>query len=109
MTALAILSPWLLFILYAAAMHLKHVRDDGKLTKAQAVLGYPWVALGLVIDVAVNVVICTPLFMEMPREWTVSSRLWRLSNGDPGWRQKLALALRAGLLDSLDPSGIHKG
>ena len=108
MTYLLLLSPWVLFILFAAAMHLKHVRDDGKLTTAQKVLGYPWVILGLVLDVLVNVVIGSPLFLEFPREWTASARLWRLSNGD-GWRQKVAEALRVGLLDSLDPSGIHKG
>lgn len=37
-------------------------------------------------------------------------RLWRWSNDpDGGWRRKLATAVRMGLLDNIDPSGIHKG
>lgn len=101
--------PWLLWGVYGLVMRLKQVREAGKLTTAQMVLGYPWLFLGLFLDFVVNVVIATPLFLELPHELTVSSRLWRLSNGEAGYRQRLALWIRTQLLDSLDPSGVHKG
>jgi hypothetical protein len=107
--AIIISCVYLLWVHYVAVMHLKHMLDDGIVTTAQKVLGYPALAVGLVLDLAVNVVVCTGLFLELPREWTVSGRLWRLSNGADGWRKSVALALRVGLLDSADPSGIHKG
>lgn len=102
-------SPWLLWILYAGVMRLKMLKDAGLLTPAQKAFGYPWLAIGLVLDAFVNLVFASFLFMEVPREWTVSGRLWRLSNGEPGRRQRWALAIRVALLDALDPSGVHRG
>lgn len=103
-------APWVLWIVYAAVMNLKRVRDTVGLTPAHKLFGYPALALGLVLDAYVNLVWGTLVFVEVPREWTLSSRLWRLSN-DPaaGWRQRWALALRVALLDSVDPNGVHRG
>lgn len=110
MTALVILSPWLLWIMYVAVMRLKQVREAGQLTWAMKVFGYPLLIVGLVIDFMVNVVFGSLILLEMPREWTLSARLWRWSN-DPngGWRQKVAKAVRVGLLDNIDPAGEHHG
>ena len=99
---------YLLWVHFVAIMHLMHMRADGLLTRSQKAIGYTALAVGLVLDLAVQLVITLP-FLELPREWTVSGRLWRLSNGKPGWRQKLALKIRVALLDSVDPAGIHKG
>ncbi|MCL2345560.1 MAG: hypothetical protein FWC58_06875 [Desulfobulbus sp.] len=104
-----IAAPWLLWIFYTAAMRLKMVRDAGLLTPAMKVFGYPSLAFGLALDLFVNVIVGSALFLEPPREWTLSGRLWRLSNGAAGWRQKLALAIRSALLDAIDPKGVHKG
>lgn len=110
LTLLAIpIAIYLLWVHYAAVMRLLQVRDAGKLTKAIKLIGYPALAIGLVLDFAVQVLICTLLFLELPKEFTVSGRLWRLSNDGSGWRKALALWLRVNLLDALDPSGIHKG
>lgn len=107
---LVVTAVWALWIIFVAVMRLKQLRDAGQLTTAMKCIGYPTLAVGLVLDAAVNVVLGSLAFMELPREWTLSGRLWRLSN-DPaeGWRQRLALALRSGLLDSVDPSGLHRG
>lgn len=107
-TLILALTPWLLWIFYTAIMRLKMVRDAGGLTLAMKVFGYPALVVGLVLDFAVNVVLGSLVFLELPREWTLSGRLWRLSN-DEGWRQRLAVSLRVALLDSIDPSGVHKG
>ena len=110
MITLAILSPWLLWIMYVAVMRLKQVRAAEQLTWAMKSFGYPLLAVGLVADLFVNVVLGSLVLLELPREWTLSSRLWRWSNDESGgWRQKVALAVRKGLLDAIDPSGVHKG
>ena len=103
-----LLAVYLLWLHFVAVMHLKHMRADGILTRSQRAFGYPALVIGLLLDLAVQLAITLP-FLELPREWTVSGRLWRLSNGKPSWRQKLALKIRVALLDSADPAGIHKG
>lgn len=107
-TLYTVVAVYLLWVHYVAIMHLMHMRSDGLLTKGQKAIGYTALGVGLALDLFVQILI-TALFLELPREWTVSGRLWRLSNGLPGWRQKLALKIRAGLLDTADPSGTHRG
>lgn len=103
---------YLLWIHYVAVMHLKHLRGEQKLTGAVTFMGYLALGVGLLIDLVVHLVVGSLLFLELPawREWTLSGRLWRLSNGpDDTWRRRLALAIRRGLLDQIDPEGVHKG
>lgn len=102
------LSIWMLWVMFVCVMRLKMLREAGQLTTAMKVFGYPTLAVGLVLDLFVNVVFGSLVFLEIPREFTLSSRLWRLSNGE-GWRAKVALAIRVGLLDAIDPAGVHKG
>lgn len=106
-----LVSVWLLWVFYAAVMRLKMVRDSGGLDGKPWIkaFGYLTLVVGLVLDFFVNVVAGTIVFREPPREWTLSSRLWRLSNGADGWRKRWAFAIRAALLDDIDPSGIHSG
>jgi hypothetical protein len=106
---ISIPAAWTLWVFYVAVMRLKQVRDAGKLTIAMKVFGYPLLVVGLVLDLLVNVCIGSVVFIEIPRELTLSSRLWRLSNGAPGYRQKVALWFRVNLLDAIDPDGIHHG
>lgn len=103
------ISPWILWIIFAAVMRLKQVREAGKLTLPMKVFGYPALAVGLIVDFVVNVMFGTLVLLELPRELTLSTRLWRLSNSEPSWRQRWALWLRTNLLDAIDPSGIHRG
>lgn len=102
-------SPWLLWVFYAAIMRLKQVRAAGGLTLAMKVFGYPALVVGLAIDFIVNLVIGSLVFAERPREWTLSGRLWRLSQTGTDWRQRWALAIRVALLDAIDPTGMHRG
>lgn len=107
--AYALLSIWGLWIMYVCVMRLQMLRDAGQLTTGIKIFGYPTLLIGLLLDTVVNVVVCTVLFMEPPKEWTVSARLWRHSEDGTGWRRRLAFILRTQLLDSVDPSGIHRG
>lgn len=101
---------WLYFV---AAMRLKMVRDAGKLSHGQRIFGYSVLFEGLLIDLVFHLTFGTLVFLEIPPwgEWTLSARLWRLSNSLPSWRQRLALYFRVKLLDSMDPSpeGVHRG
>lgn len=105
------LAPIILWYLYAVVMALVSARDryTGTLPWPIRALGYPALFAGLAIDFVVNVVFCTVIFLALPREWTVSARLWDYSNAAPSWRQRTALWLRVNLLDPIDPSGTHRG
>lgn len=93
--ALAVLS-WLF---YLAIMHLKRVRDDlHPVAKAHA---YLLLSAGLVLDVVLNAVVGSVLFLEPPRELLLTSRLKRLKRGD-GWRAKLADWVCEHLLEQFD-------
>ena len=102
----------LLWVYFVAVMHLKHLKDEGKLTGGVKFMGYPALIVGLVLDLIVHLIVGTAIFLELParNEWTLSARLWRLSNDPkPSWRRTLALFLRRSILDPIDPAGIHKG
>jgi hypothetical protein len=92
---------------YVAVMHLKHARDEKKLTKEQMPLAYMSMLIGYLIDAFVNIVICTILFLELPKEVLVTQRVIRHKFKGKGWRQKLATWICDKLLDTLDPSGCH--
>lgn len=103
-----LLSAWVLWVIYAAMMRLKQVREAGKLTLAMKVLGYPVLFFGLAIDFCLNV-FASLVFVEFPKEYTLSARLWRHSQESTGYRQKVAEVIRVNLLDAIDPAGVHRG
>lgn len=87
-------------------MNIKRVRDLGKLSILGKVFGYPTLVIGLLLDLYVNVIVMTVLFLELPRELTVTSRLKRHNRFGTGWRQRLANWFEP-VLDPIDPSGDH--
>ena len=116
---------YLLFIHYAAIMRLRDLRDAGLLTKEAAFFGYQGLGVGYFLDCLINIVLCTVIFMELPRELTVSARVTR-------WRERETLKLRGGkigqftawlfklrkqrakiigerYLDNVDSRGVHRG
>lgn len=94
-----------LFVFYAAVMNIKRVRDAGKLTKLGMAFGYPTLAIGLLLDLLVNVLVMTPLLLELPQELTVTARLKR-HQASAGWRLAVVKFFEP-VLDPLDPSGDH--
>lgn len=104
-----VISSWVLWVIYTAMMRLKQVREAGKLTLAMKVLGYPVLFFGLVIDFMLNAIPGSILFLEFPREYTLSERLWRHSQESTGYKQKVAELIRVNLLDAIDPAGVHTG
>jgi hypothetical protein len=95
-----------LYVWYAAVMNIKRVRDMGKLTTFGKVLGYPTLAIGLVLDLLVNTFVMTFILLELPKEFTVTSRLKRHNEESTGWRLAVVKFFEP-VLDPLDPSGDH--
>lgn len=101
-----ILLIWALFVFYAAVMSLQRARDSGQVRWPMMIVGYPALYVGLTLDLLTNVVVCSVLFVEFPRELLVTSRLSRHSKS-ADWRGTVARWICSNLLDPLDPSGCH--
>ena len=95
-----------LYVFYGCVMNIKRVRDMGKLSPIGYAFGWPTLIIGYVLDVICNWFVMTVLFLELPRETTVTARLKRHNRYGTGWRQRLAMWFEP-LLDPLDPSGDH--
>ncbi len=95
-----------LWIFYLAVMALARARDTGTLGPIAYKLGVPILVVGYLLDFIVNVGPCTLLFLEPPRETTVTARLKR-HKYDAGFRGRIARWMAAHLLDAFDPSGRH--
>jgi hypothetical protein len=102
----SLLITYALYVWYAAVMNIKRVRDMGKLTTLGKVFGYPTLVIGLVLDLLVNVFVMTIILLEVPQEWTVTSRLKRHHKESTGWRLAVVKFFEP-VLDPLDPSGDH--
>lgn len=100
------LSTYALYVFYAAVMNVKRVRDAGKLTTLGKVFGYPTLVIGLLLDLYVNVFVMTFILVEMPMEFTVTSRLKRHHKDSTGYRLAVVKFFEP-VLDPLDPSGDH--
>lgn len=104
----AIIFLWIFWGLYVLIMGLYRAKLDGRLTKGVRILGYPYLIIGLLVDFVANVTIFSLLFLELPREWLVTSRLKRHLNSDEiGFRFRLANTICGKLLDIFDPTGAH--
>ena len=97
---------WAFYIFYLACMSLVRGYKAGTLTLASKILGYPIIAVGLVIDVFMNAIVFTLLFLERPREWLVTDRLKRHIKQHT-IRAKIAGFICHQLLSPFDPSGDH--
>lgn len=64
--------------------------------------------VGLLIDVFLQVTIMNVVFLDIPREWTISERVARLANNRyDNWRGRLAYKLYRKFLHPHDPG--HMG
>ena len=97
---------YVLWIMFLAVMNLQRARDSGRLGPIAYKLGVPVLVAGYALDFAVNVTVCSVVFLEPPRETTVTARLKRHVMRI-GWRADLAEWIAAHLLDPFDPSGRH--
>ncbi len=103
---ITVISLYGLWILFLASMNLIRARQDGTLSSAASMLGTPVMVVTILLDVALNLVVGTILFLDRPREATLSQRLSRLCK-EGGWRGRLSCWICTNLLDQFDPSGKH--
>jgi hypothetical protein len=103
----AALAFWCLWVLFLAVMNLGQAKAEGKLRGFNLYAGYTVLAVGLLVDLFVQVFVASILWLELPRELTVSERVARLCKDGKGWQKKLALWFRTELLSPFDRSGGH--
>jgi hypothetical protein len=101
-----VLSFYIMWVFYLAVMNLKRVRDEKKLTPLVTAVASPLIASAIALDVLLNVIVLTVVFMEIPKEYTISQRLRRYNNTEKGYRLKVAKFMEQ-FLDPFDPSGEH--
>jgi hypothetical protein len=111
-------------IFFAAVMAFQLARDKGKLTPELEAFAVKFLLpVGLVLDLLLNVVWGTIIFLRLPQDWLLSMRLARykqewldMVDAAPAyttlkapWRSTLAMWLCANFLDPLEthPSGCH--
>lgn len=103
----SLLAIYVVWIFYLAVMNLKRARDNKTLTKPALMFGYPILLVGYVADILLNVSVCSLLFLEIPKEFTVTARVQRHLYTGSGWREKLAGWFCHNLLNAFDPDGKH--
>lgn len=69
---------WCLWVLFLATMNLAQSKAEGKLNGFALWAGYTVLAVGLLVDLVVQLTVATLLWLELPRELTVSERVARL-------------------------------
>lgn len=102
-----LLCAWLLWVFFLAVMCLQSARDRQQLTVWNTSIGYTVLIVGWVLDFVVQVTLAALLFLEWPRELTVSGRVKRLIADDAGWRGNVAAWVRDHLLRPFDATGRH--
>ena len=103
---IAVLACYLLWIGYLALTNLERARSVGALTKAARVGAAPLLLIFGPLDVLVNWTVGTLLFLEFPREFTLSKRCTRHYN-DAGFRGRVSRWLGRNALDPYDHRGAH--
>lgn len=99
-------STYALWVFYLAVMCLKRAKDAGTISRLALYLAYPVLAIGLLIDLFVNIFVFSLILLELPEELTVTARLKRHGQRG-GWRGDFSRWFCESLLDTFDPSGDH--
>jgi len=95
---------FLCWILYLAVMSLAtHRKEMGLVVKAHALL---LLAVAYPLDLVLNVVVGSVVFLSPPLEFTFTGRLKRHQR-EGGWRGSLAAWVCKNLLNAFDPDGHH--
>lgn len=106
MTALLIVL-WAFWGVYVLIMGLYRAHLQKRLSWTAYALGAPFLLIGLALDFAVNMTLATVIFLDIPREALVTTRLIRYVASGSGWRFNVANWVCNKLLDVFDPSGEH--
>lgn len=94
-----------LFLMWVLVTNFERARNDGQLKHSVVVFGYLVAGIGYLVDVWCNL-LSTFVFLEPPREFTVSERLRRLVQTS-GWRRTLATWFAITLINPFAVGGPH--
>ena len=97
---------WIFFILYVASMGMIRAHHEGKLNWLLWILCLPFVVLSWVIDVIHNLTLFSVIFLELPKELTVTDRL-KSHYKEHTFRGKLSRWIGNTLLNPFDHTGNH--
>lgn len=98
---------YLLWVFYLAVMALLRAHKEKQIGPYAVVPGYITLAIGLALDMAVNVFVLTFVFLELPHQLLVTQRLKYHVKNSTDWRYWTARWLCRHYLNPFDPSGDH--
>lgn len=103
-----LLALWALWILYIAMMNVKRALMAGDIPWQAKLLVVPTKYVFDVVEFFCNVVVCTAVFLDLPKEVTVSDRLRRYHRDPlcPRWRMIIVNFIKP-MIDPFDPAGTH--
>jgi len=103
-----LLTLWFLWILYVAMMNIQEAVSRDNLPWQAKIMVAPTSLVFDIVEFVANVLVCTLIFLDRPKEITVSARLRRYA-ADPdqyGWRLTIVRFVKP-MLDPFDPKGPH--
>lgn len=103
----SVLSMWALWAFYVFTMGVYRLHLSKELKGINAILAWPLVFVAYAIDILVNITPATIMFLDLPRELLVTSRLQRYMRQGSGWRCIVATYICDNMLDIFDPKGNH--
>jgi hypothetical protein len=104
LTAYLPTATWLLFV---DGMGVQRAGKELKLPELSEYLARLLWPLAALHNCAHNALPMTLLFLDLPREAATTKRMNRYVDGPDGWRKRLALWIRAQLLNVFDWRGVH--
>ena len=104
----ALLILWALWILYVAMMNIEQSAQRSPLPWQSKFMVYPTMVIFDIIEFIANVIVCSIIFLDPPRELTVSDRLRRyyINKERYGWRIVIVNFIKP-MLDPFDHKGPH--
>ena len=98
---------WIFWAFYVLVMGIYRAYLTKRLGTVNLILSIPFVIVGGLIDVFVNLFVAPVIFLDPPRELLVTSRLTKYRTGNSHWRRVIAEYVCDNLLDIFDPNGNH--
>jgi len=93
------------YYLYLGAINVWENRHDT--SWKVLVVSAPLLVTMITTDVLMQMTLATLVFWDLPREWTVTSRLARYRDTGTGWRQRWATLICTNALNPFDPTKHH--
>lgn len=98
---------WLFYAFFLAYTAIYRAKKQGRFTEIGWLakgLGYSYIVVGGLLDIAFNVTLGTLVFAEAPTTWTVTQRCKKHIN-DSGFRGRFARYVCARMLDPFQEGG----